>query len=77
MARRLIWLGLFGAAAICAGCRACPNHLDYLGPVDGGPTGHAALLYRKNSVLGGDPAMTPLPKAPGVQAIEEPNGTEE
>jgi hypothetical protein len=73
MVRKFVWACLFSAAALAVGCCACPNNLDYLGPVAGGPTGPAALQYRKNSVLGGDPVLTPSSHESKTEVIEAPD----
>ncbi len=69
---RFAWLILFTVAASAAGCTSCASPYDGCGPVYGTPEGPGDFRYRKNSVLGGDPALTPLPRAKGMEIIAEP-----
>ncbi len=61
-------LGL-GILAFALGCRnTCQSHLDYTGPTPAEPSD---FLYRRNSILGGDPSKPPLTTGPIEPAPEE------
>ena len=64
----LLLLGM-GLLAFALGCRsACQSHLDYTGPTPAEPSD---FLFRKNSILGGDPSKPPLTTSPIEPAPEE------
>lgn len=64
----LLLVGL-GILAFALGCRnTCQSHLDYTGPMPAQPSD---FLYRKNSILGGDPSKPPLTTGPIEPAPEE------
>lgn len=64
----LLLLGLV-ALSCAVGCRnACQSHLDYTGPLPAEPSD---FLFRKNSILGGDPSKPPLKTGPIEPAPEE------
>ncbi|HEX7450373.1 MAG TPA: hypothetical protein VF306_22625 [Pirellulales bacterium] len=68
MGQRLLLLGL-GILAFSLGCRnTCQSHLDYTGPLPAEPSD---FLYRRNSILGGDPSKPPLTTGPIEPAPEE------
>ncbi len=60
------WLVVGICFCIFSGCKACQSVYDYCGPM---PDQGGDFLYRKNSVLGGDPAMKRVDdKTPDEQA---------
>jgi hypothetical protein len=68
------WLVVGLCFCIFSGCKTCQSTYDYCGPL---PAEGGDFMYRKNSVLGGDPAMKPIDEEPPAQADEtEENGPE-
>lgn len=66
--RRWLLLGIT-VLTFALGCRnTCQSHLDYTGPLPAQPSD---FLYRKNSILGGDPSKPPLTTGPIEPAPEE------
>lgn len=63
--RRWLIVGL--CFCIFTGCVACQSNYDYCGPM---PDEGGDFMYRKNSVLGGDPAMKRIDQE-GEQASGE------
>ena len=62
------WLVVGVCFCVFSGCKACQSVYDYCGPM---PDEGGDFLYRKNSVLGGDPAMKRMDdKAPDEQGGE-------
>lgn len=64
------WLVVGLCFCVFTGCKACQSIYDYCGPM---PSQGGDFLYRKNSVLGGDPAMQRIDDKPadGEQGEEE------
>ena len=64
------WLVVGLCFCVFTGCKACQSIYDYCGPM---PSQGGDFLYRKNSVLGGDPTMQRIDDKPaeGEQAEEE------
>lgn len=66
--QRFMLVGL-SIVALALGCRnACQSRLDYTGPLPAEPSD---FLYRKNSILGGDPNKPPLTTGPIEPAPDE------
>lgn len=67
MMRHRQWLII--ALCFCAftGCVSCQSNYDYCGPM---PDQGGDFMYRKNSILGGDPSMTQADQATGDQNQE-------
>ena len=55
------WLIVAICFCIFTGCVACQSNYDYCGPM---PEQGGDFMYRKNSVLGGDPSITPIDQQP-------------
>lgn len=55
------WLMVAVCFCIFTGCVACQSNYDYCGPM---PEQGGDFMYRKNSVLGGDPTITPIDQQP-------------
>lgn len=67
--RRWLIVGL--CFCVFSGCVACQSNYDYCGPM---PDQGGDFMYRKNSVLGGDPAMKRIddePKPAEGEAADE------
>jgi hypothetical protein len=76
MIRRRQWLII--ALCFCAftGCVSCQSNYDYCGPM---PDEGGDFMYRKNSILGGDPSMPLANQSTGdkdQQADETESGPE-
>lgn len=67
MIRRRQWLII--ALCFCAftGCVSCQSNYDYCGPM---PDEGGDFMYRKNSILGGDPSMPRADQSTGEQGEE-------
>lgn len=79
---RMLFVGLC-IFVFTLGCRgACQSHNDYTGPL---PYEPSDFLFRKNSILGGDPAMSQrmaeglsdTPTVPAEETAGEEGSTEE
>lgn len=62
------WLIVALCFCIFTGCVACQSNYDYCGPM---PEQGGDFMYRKNSVLGGDPSITPIDQRPEEADKEE------
>ena len=68
------WLVVGLCFCVFTGCKACQSIYDYCGPM---PSQGGDFLYRKNSVLGGDPAMPRIDDQPlSEDQAEEEEGPE-
>jgi hypothetical protein len=65
------WLIVGVCFCIFSGCVACQSNYDYCGPM---PDEGGDFMYRKNSILGGDPSM---PLADDEAASDEQDGSAE
>lgn len=64
---------LIVALCFCAfsGCVSCQSNYDYCGPM---PDEGGDFMYRKNSVLGGDPSMPLADESNQGQGVEDEEG---
>jgi hypothetical protein len=69
------WLVVGLCFCVFSGCKACQSIYDYCGPM---PDQGGDFMYRKNSVLGGDPAMKRIDDEPAAGKLgdEEESGPE-
>ena len=62
------WLVVALCFCVFSGCKTCQSVYDYCGPM---PDEGGDFLYRKNSVLGGDPTMKRMGDVPPEAPAEE------